>query len=127
MSEIVVTDLAKSFAGQPVLRGVDLQLAGGRRTAVIGASGSGKTTLLRLIAGFETPDAGSVTIDGETVSSNRTFVPPHRRQIGYVAQRFSLYGDLTVLENLKLQAGLYGLTGARRQERLEAVRRGWLG
>ncbi|CAM2893610.1 ABC transporter ATP-binding protein [Skermania piniformis] len=117
MSEIVVTDLAKSFAGQPVLRGVDLQLAGGRRTAVIGASGSGKTTLLRLIAGFETPDAGSVTIDGETVSSNRTFVPPHRRQIGYVAQDGALFPHLSVEQNIA-----YGLPAAQRRRRAGADR-----
>ncbi|MFG1929578.1 ABC transporter ATP-binding protein [Mycobacterium sp. NPDC048908] len=106
-----VKRLAKSFNGHTVLHGVDLDLEPGTTTAVVGASGCGKTTLLRLIAGFETPDAGTIAIDGREVASQSSAVPPHRRGVGYVAQDGALFPHLTVGQNIA-----YGLRGAGRRE-----------
>ena len=103
-----VAGLVKAFDGHTVLHGVDLDVAPGTITAVVGASGCGKTTLLRLVAGFETPDAGTVAIAGRRV----TGVPAHRRDVGYVAQDGALFPHLTVGQNIA-----YGLPGRGRRVR----------
>lgn len=107
--------LAKAFHGNPVLDHIDLDLAPGTLTAIVGASGCGKTTLLRLIAGFETPDAGTITIAGRQVASPTNAVPPHRRSVGYVAQDGALFPHLTVGQNIA-----YGLPGSARSAAVRA-------
>jgi iron(III) transport system ATP-binding protein len=106
---LVVDNLVKTFGGLRVLDGVGLTLAAGSITAVVGASGCGKTTLLRLIAGFEQPEAGTVTIAGREVAGTSKFVVPQRRNVGYVAQDGALFPHLTVAQNIA-----YGLGGGRR-------------
>jgi iron(III) transport system ATP-binding protein len=106
-----IKGLAKSFNANTVLHDIDLNLQPGTTTAVVGASGCGKTTLLRLIAGFERPDAGTITIDGRQVASADSAVAPHRRGVGYVAQDGALFPHLTVGQNIA-----YGLRGAARGE-----------
>ncbi|MGV0813896.1 ABC transporter ATP-binding protein [Mycolicibacterium boenickei] len=110
--------LRKSFNGTPVLDGIDLTLEPGTITAVVGSSGCGKTTLLRLIAGFESPDAGTVIIGGRQMASPTTAVAPHRRDIGYVAQDGALFPHLTVAQNVA-----YGLRerGAAARARVGAL------
>jgi iron(III) transport system ATP-binding protein len=102
-------ELAKSFNGNTVLHHIDLDLKPGSTTAVVGSSGCGKTTLLRLIAGFENPDAGTVTIAGRQVAGPGSAVSPHRRSVGYVAQDGALFPHLTVGQNIA-----YGLPGSAR-------------
>ena len=106
-----IKGLAKSFNGHTVLHDIDLALQPGTTTAVVGSSGCGKTTLLRLIAGFETPDAGTITIAGRQVASPESAVAPHRRGVGYVAQDGALFPHLTVGQNIA-----YGLRGTARSE-----------
>lgn len=106
-----IRGLAKSFNGHVVLDHIDLQLERGTTTAVVGASGCGKTTLLRLIAGFETPDDGTVTIDGRQVAGAGRAVPPHLRSVGYVAQDGALFPHLTVGQNIA-----YGIRGEGRDK-----------
>ncbi|GGK56023.1 Fe(3+) ions import ATP-binding protein FbpC [Nocardia camponoti] len=92
-----------------MLDAINLEVPDGSAAAVVGASGCGKTTLLRVIAGFETPDAGSVCLGAETVVGERFCVPPQRRKIGYVAQDGALFPHLSVADNIA-----YGLsTGVR--------------
>jgi len=95
-----IRGLAKSFNDNTVLDHIDLNVAAGSTTAVVGASGCGKTTLLRLVAGFETPDAGTVTISDRQVASAERSVAPHRRGVGYVAQDGALFPHLTVGQNI---------------------------
>lgn len=102
-------ELAKSFNGHTVLDHIHLDLKPASLTAVVGSSGCGKTTLLRLIAGFETPDAGMVTIAGRQVAGPGRAVAPHRRSVGYVAQDGALFPHLTVGQNIA-----YGLSGTAR-------------
>jgi iron(III) transport system ATP-binding protein len=107
--------LAKAFHGHMVLDHIDLELREGTITAVVGASGCGKTTLLRLIAGFETPDEGTVTIGGRLVAGPGTAVAPHRRAVGYVAQDGALFPHLTVGQNIA-----YGLRGPSRRAEIRS-------
>ncbi len=106
------------------LAGVDLVTPRGAITALLGPSGSGKSTLLRILAGFERPDQGDVLIDGATVASRDTFVPPQQRHVGIVMQEGSLFPHLDVAANVA-----YGLPGnwsrlwsaARRRDRAARV------
>ncbi|MFE7795981.1 ABC transporter ATP-binding protein [Nocardia sp. NPDC057440] len=111
MSRLVVADVAKAFGHTQVLGGITLEVPDGSSTAVVGSSGCGKTTLLRVIAGFESPDAGSVSIGTETVVGDRFSVPPQRRNIGYVAQDGALFPHLTVGQNIAygLRSGFRGM------------------
>lgn len=105
MSDLEITGLTLSYGATRVLTGLDLTIASGTVVAVLGPSGCGKTTLLRLIAGFERPDAGTLTIDGSVVAGTTTdgtttWVPPERRRIGIVPQEGALFPHLDVGENI---------------------------
>jgi iron(III) transport system ATP-binding protein len=103
--------IAKSFGTRAVLRDVDLEVAEGTLTAILGSSGSGKTTLLRIIIGFIAPDAGTVAIAGSVVAGGgRRPMPPDKRAIGYMAQEGALYPHLSVGENVG-----FGLTRRERK------------
>ncbi|MGO9659204.1 MAG: ABC transporter ATP-binding protein [Acidimicrobiales bacterium] len=112
--EVVVANLHKGFGPHRVLTGVHLEVPAGSFTAVLGPSGSGKTTLLRVLAGFERPDKGTVTIAGATVDDDRRHVPAERRRIGYVSQEGSLFPHLNVGANVA-----FGLP--RRQRRRQVA------
>jgi iron(III) transport system ATP-binding protein len=93
--------IAKSFGARAVLRDVDLDVAEGTVTAILGSSGSGKTTLLRVIIGFIAPDVGTVAIAGSIVAGGgRKPLAPDKRAVGYVAQEGALYPHLSVGENV---------------------------
>ena len=100
MSFLGLEGVGKRYGALAALEGVDLEVRRGGRTAVIGPSGSGKTTLLRLVGGFQAPDAGRITLDGEVLADGRTFVPAHRRGIGLVPQDGALFPHLSVAANI---------------------------
>ncbi|SDH77314.1 iron(III) transport system ATP-binding protein [Sinosporangium album] len=105
-----VDGVSKEFGGTRVLAGASLSVADGELAAVLGPSGCGKTTLLRIVAGFESADAGTVAIGGVDV----TGLPPERRRIGIVPQEAALFPHLTVARNVA-----FGLPrGGRRDERV---------
>ena len=112
-------DIRKSFrreSGEIVvaLNGVSLSVAHGTLTALVGPDGAGKTTLIRLVAGLLSPDSGKIEVLGFDVSVNPQQV---QDRIGYMPQRFGLYEDLTVQENLNLYADLHGVNRQQRRER----------
>ena len=94
------TNLSKSFDSVVALRNVDLAVKTGKVLALLGPSGCGKTTTLRLIAGFETPDSGSIQIKGQTVVGKSIFVEPEERRIGMVFQDYALFPHLDIAENI---------------------------
>ncbi len=100
MSSLTVHDVHKSFGATPVLTGVDLHVPVGSLTALLGASGCGKTTLLRLIAGFDDPDSGTVTVGERLVAGPGRNVPARRRDIGFVPQEGGLFPHLSVAGNV---------------------------
>jgi ABC-2 type transport system ATP-binding protein len=95
-------------SAQAALDGVNIAIAPGVMTGLVGPDGAGKTTLIRVVAGLIEPDAGRATVFG------RPALEADRSRIGYMPQRFGLYEDLTVIENLNLYAGLRGLPRAER-------------
>jgi iron(III) transport system ATP-binding protein len=100
MSAIELRQLSKGFGATPVLSGVELTVAAGSVTAVLGASGSGKTTLLRLIAGFDQVDEGTIAIAGSLVDDGCRMVRSQHRGVGYVPQDGALFPHLTVKGNV---------------------------
>ncbi len=110
VATVVAKAIHKSFGDRPVLAGVDLEMAAGSITAVLGPSGCGKTTLLRILAGFEDPDAGTVSIAGEAVAGGGITVPVHRRRVGLMPQEGALFPHLSVGENIA-----FGLDRAARR------------
>src|SRR6185437_16330327 len=109
VSTITCVGLTKSFGTTRVLDRLDLAVPDGAVVTLIGESGSGKTTLMRLVAGFERPDAGTITLDDDVVDSAQRFVPPDKRRIGFVAQEGNLFPHLTVAKNVA-----FGLPRAQR-------------
>lgn len=99
-----------------VLRGVDLDVQPGSLVAVLGPSGCGKTTLLRLIAGFDRPDAGTIELDGVTISGPAVHVNPERRHIGVVPQEGAVFPHLSVAGNVG-----FGLARGRRAPRVQQM------
>ena len=96
-----VAGVTKAFGdGEPVLRGVDVEVAAGATLALLGPSGCGKTTLLRIVAGLEVPDLGTVRVGDEVVVGPGTFVVPERRRVGLVFQDWALFPHLSVARNV---------------------------
>ena len=112
-------DVSKSFGLTRAAEGVDLEVARGELFAILGPSGSGKTTLLRLIAGFERPDGGQVTVGERVVAGPRAFVGPEKRRIGMVFQDYALFPHLSVARNVAF--GLRRGDRARARTTLELV------
>lgn len=118
--KLVISNLTKNFGGVRALDNVNLELEAGDLLAVLGASGCGKTTLLRCIAGFETPDAGEIVIDGETVFDAQTNRRAEQRKVGYVPQGGVLFPHLSAARNIAF--GLKrGAHGTRVKEMLDLV------
>ena len=113
---IDVEGLTKKFGALKVVENLSLQVAEGEICGFLGANGSGKTTTIRMLCGLLKPDAGTGRCVGYDIVRQ-----PHeiRRQVGYMTQRFSLYEDLTVFENLDFVARVYALRG--RREALRAI------
>jgi ABC-2 type transport system ATP-binding protein len=111
---IDVHDLRKSFGARKVVESLTLQVAAGEICGFLGANGSGKTTTIRMLCGLLTPDGGGGTCLGLDLVREAQAI---RRQVGYMTQRFSLYDDLTVFENLDFVAAIYEMT-----DRSSAVR-----
>ncbi|KAB8315814.1 ABC transporter ATP-binding protein [Tolypothrix campylonemoides VB511288] len=100
----------------PAVDGVTLALVPGDLLGLVGPSGCGKTTLLRIIAGFESPQTGTVEIAGQLVAGNNQWVPPEQRHIGMVFQDYALFPHLSVAENIA-----FGLRFAKARERQKRV------
>ncbi|MHC8381203.1 ABC transporter ATP-binding protein [Pseudomonas sp. LB3P14] len=115
MNALELHSISKSYGSHQALESINLSVPTGSRTVIVGPSGSGKTTLLRMIAGFEFPDTGHLSLNGQTLVDDTHEVPAHQRLIGYVPQDGALFPHMTVAANIGF--GLSSKGGAK-QERI---------
>jgi ABC-2 type transport system ATP-binding protein len=107
---IDVHGLTKSFGGRAVVKNLSMQVKRGQIHGFLGPNGSGKTTTLRMLCGLLTPDSGRGTCLGYDIVSQSDLI---KRRVGYMTQRFSLYQDLSIRENLEFVGRVYGLPNPR--------------
>jgi len=110
--------LNKTFGTLVAVERLDLSIPRGEIFGLLGANGSGKTTTIRMLTGLLEPTSGSAEVAGIDVVREPEAV---RRKLGYMSQRYGLYDDLTVEENLRFYAGLYGLVGQEGRARVEQL------
>ncbi|RXU65636.1 ABC transporter ATP-binding protein [Pseudomonas protegens] len=118
MNSLELQQLHKSYGTVTAVHDVSLNLPAGSRTAIVGPSGSGKTTLLRMIAGFEFPDRGRISLNGQVLVDDEGALPAHQRLIGYVPQDGALFPHMNVAANIG-----FGLPGkmAAKQTRIDEL------
>ena len=114
MSFLTLTHLEKTFGQNRVVKDFTLTVEKGEFISLLGPSGCGKTTVLRMVAGFETPTAGSIVIDGQEV----TGLKPNNRNIGMMFQAYALFPNLTVAENVAFGLKVKGIARADRDARV---------
>ncbi len=117
---ISVRDLCKKFGDFTAVDRISFDVGRGEIFGFLGANGAGKTTAMRMLCGLSYPTSGSGTVAGFDVMREGERI---KRHIGYMSQRFSLYDDLTVRENIRLYAGIYGLSRMQTLRRTVAVLR----
>lgn len=110
---ILLKQLTRHFGPLVAVDHIDLEVRKGEIFGLVGPDGAGKTTTLRMLCGLLDPTSGQVSVDGLDVGRNIDAV---KDQLGYMAQRFGLYGDLTVQENMEFYGDLFGVTGAEREK-----------
>ena len=115
---IVLNDLSKSFGDVHAVQDLSFTIAPGTIFGFLGANGAGKTTTMRMLCGLTHPTGGDATIEGADVWRDRQLV---RTKFGYVSQRFSLYRDLSVMENFRFFGGAYRVPGAELDERIRRL------
>jgi ABC-2 type transport system ATP-binding protein len=120
MFAIQTTHLTKSFGPLMAVRDLNLEVKTGEIFGLVGPDASGKTTTLRMLCGILRPDGGEATVAGYDIRKEAEAL---KDKVGYLPQRFGLYGDLTVLENIHFYADLYQVSRKRRGERIERLLR----
>ena len=120
MSDLAIqaTDLTRSFGAFTAVDHITFDVRAGEVFGFLGANGAGKTTAIRMLTGLLAPSAGQATVAGFDVARDSESV---KRAIGYMSQRFSLYDDLSVRENIHLYGGIYDLTNAQIRDRMQTM------
>jgi ABC-2 type transport system ATP-binding protein len=115
---IDLASLRKEFGSLVAVDDLTLQVQCGEVFGLLGPNGSGKTTTIRMICGLLEPTSGSARVAGYDVSTDPEGV---KRHIGYMSQRYGLYDDLTIFENIRFYSSIYGLSGKERSRRISAL------
>jgi ABC-type Fe3+/spermidine/putrescine transport system ATPase subunit len=114
---VLLDGVTRAYGGQLVVSGVDLAVYPGEFVSIVGPSGCGKTTLLRLIAGFEQPDSGHITINGRRMEG----VPTYLRNTAIVVQNFALFRNMTVQQNVEFGLDMRGVGREERERRARSM------
>jgi ABC-2 type transport system ATP-binding protein len=119
-SFVTISNLTKTFehSTHPALSEINAHFSKGKITCLVGPDGAGKTTLIRILSGLLTPTKGSVTVNGLDTEKDTTSL---HQMIGYMPQKFGLYEDLSVMQNLNLYADLQGLSSAEKTAQFEKL------
>ena len=112
-SLVKLESITKSYDGQMILDDLNLDIYQNSFVTLLGPSGCGKTTTLRIIGGFETPDKGKVIFDGQDITS----LPPHKRALNTVFQKYALFPNMTIEENIA-----FGLKSRKSQSSILKIR-----
>lgn len=115
---ISVQKLTKKFGNFTAVDAITFDVKAGEIFGFLGANGAGKTTAMRMLCGLSYPTSGDGKVDGFDIRTQSEMV---KRHIGYMSQKFSLYEELTVMENLRLFATIYGLTNSEIKERTDSL------
>ncbi len=115
---VTVAGLTRAFGDFKAVDGIDLSVLKGEVFGFLGPNGAGKSTTIRMLCGLLLPSAGSGTVGGFDIMTQTEEI---KKNIGYMSQRFSLYDDLTVEENIDFFSGIYGVSGDKKKERKEWV------
>ncbi len=118
MNAVELTGLTRRFGDFTAVNNVSLAIRQGSIYGFLGPNGSGKTTVIRMLCGLLAPSAGGGRVLGLDIAADSEAI---KHKIGYMSQKFSLYDDMTVAENLAFYAGLYSLTPEREKERIAAM------
>lgn len=121
MSQVTISNVTKAFDNTVVLEQFDETFQDGEFVTLLGPSGCGKTTMLRMIAGFEKPTSGEITIGDRMVSSEKVFVPPEKRNIGMVFQSYAVWPHMTVFENVAYPLKIQKKSKAEIREKVAAI------
>jgi ABC-2 type transport system ATP-binding protein len=115
---IATRNLQKTFGDFQAVQGVDITVHYGEIYGLLGANGAGKTTTIKMLCGLLPASGGDIQLAGETDNLNRSEV---RSRIGYMSQKFTLYDDLTIQQNLEFYCGVYGVPQAARRDKIDWV------
>lgn len=115
---ITVKNLYKKFGAFVANNNISFEVYKGEIFGFLGANGAGKTTAIRILCGLSLPSSGEIIVAGYNVNTDSEMI---KRNIGYMSQKFSLYEDMTIRENIRFYGGIYGLTSAEIKERSEKM------
>src|SRR5271169_3610509 len=121
MTKLALRGLTRRFGQTVAVDGVDLELEAGEFVSLLGPSGCGKTTTLRMIAGFIDPTAGTISVDGDVLSSPSGSVPPERRRMSMIFQSYAIWPNMTVAQNVAFGLELRNLPTAEVKRRVGEV------
>lgn len=115
---VVIKDLVKRFGNFTAVDHISFEVGKGEIFGFLGANGAGKTTAIRILCGLSVPTSGDGTVAGFSIRKEQESI---KRHIGYMSQKFSLYSDLKVWENIELFGGIYGLSDAQIREKTDRM------
>jgi ABC-type Fe3+/spermidine/putrescine transport system ATPase subunit len=121
MSKLVLRGISRTFGDYVAVENLDLTLNEGELVSLLGPSGCGKTTTLRMIAGFLTPTAGTIEVDGKVVSSPASSLPPERRNMSMIFQSYAIWPNMTVAENVGFGLKIRKVEAGEARRRIDQI------
>ena len=121
MSKLILRNIAKSFGDFQAVNGFSLEMKSGEFVSLLGPSGCGKTTTLRMIAGFMSPSAGTIEMDGQVISSAGAVVPPEKRRMSMIFQSYAIWPNMTVGQNVGFGLEVRKLPRADIERRVDRI------